>query len=297
MGAGGLAELLLDVQNELGECVLWCTRSASVYWTDIEAGRLQRYCPATGERQSWPMPERLACFAFTDDAEVLLLGLASGLAWFNLRSASVTPLCAVEAAWPHTRLNDGRCDRQGRFVFGTLDERPQRAAIAGFYRLNHDLTLERLPLPPVAISNSICFSLDGSAMYFCDSMQPFIYCWDGYASGDATKVRVFAELDAGPGAADGASIDADGYLWSAQWGAGRVLRFAPDGSIERSVALPVSQPSCVCFGGVQLDQLFITTARQGLSSVQLAAQVCAGGLFQADSGALGGVPEMRFRLG
>ena len=291
---GTQAQLLVDAQNFLGEGVRWCERSGRVFWTNIEGCQLHALELATGARQTWDMPERLACFAQTDSDDILLLGLASRLAWFDARSGSVTPLHTVEGDLPMTRLNDGRCDRQGRFVFGTLDERPCRDAIASFYRLNLDLSLERLPLPAIAISNSICFSVDGTAMYFCDSMKKAIYRWDDYLGGDASRVRVFAVLDDGPGAADGATIDADDHLWSAQWGAGKVLRFAPDGSVERTVSLPVSQPSCVSLGGGAFDELFITTAQESLAPAQLAAEPLAGGLFHARQPGVRGLPEVRF---
>ena len=291
---GTQAQLLVDAQNFLGEGVRWCERSGRVFWTNIEGCQLHALELATGARQTWDMPERLACFAQTDCDDILLLGLASRLAWFDARSGAVTPLHTVEGDLPMTRLNDGRCDRQGRFVFGTLDERPCRDAIASFYRLNLDLSLERLPLPAIAISNSICFSVDGTAMYFCDSMKKAIYRWDDYLGGDASRVRVFAVLDDGPGAADGATIDADDHLWSAQWGAGKVLRFAPDGSVERSVSLPVSQPSCVSLGGGAFDELFITTAQESLAPAQLAAEPLAGGLFHARQPGVRGLPEVRF---
>ena len=288
------AELLVDARNILGEGVRWCERSGRVFWTNIEGRQLHALVLATGERQHWDMPERLACFSLTDNDDVLLLGLATQLAWFQLHNGLVTPLHAVEAGLPMTRVNDGRCDRQGRFVFGTLDERSSREAIGSFYRLNLDLSLERLPLPPVAISNSICFSVDGTAMYFCDSLKKAIYRWDDYLGGDASRVRVFAVLDAGPGAADGATIDAYDQLWSAQWGAGRVVRYALDGSIERHVTLPVSQPSCVSLGGPHYDELFITTAQEHLTPAQLAAEPQAGGLFRARQPGLRGLAEVRF---
>ena len=227
--------------------------------------------------------------------DVLLLGLASRLAWYDLRSGAVTTLHVVEDELPMTRLNDGRCDRQGRFVFGTLDERACRESIGSFYRLNLDLTLERLPLPNVAISNSICFSVDGAAMYFCDSIKGVIWRWDDYLGGDASQVKVFAQLAGDPGAPDGATIDADGYLWSAQWGASRVLRFAPDGSVDRQVTLPVSQPSCVSVGGPDYHDVFITTAQENLTSQQLAAEPQAGGLFHARVDGVRGLAEVRFK--
>ena len=288
------ADLLVDSQDFLGEGVRWCERSGRVFWTNIEGCKLHALTLATGVRETWVMPERLACFALTDDEHVLLLGLASRLAWHDLRSGAVTTLHVVEADLPMTRLNDGRCDRQGRFVFGTLDERPCRDAIGSFYRLNLDLTLERLPLPNVAISNSICFSVDGAAMYFCDSIQGVIWRWDDYLGGDASRVKVFAHLAGEPGAPDGATIDADDYLWSAQWGASRVLRFAPDGSIAQQVTLPVSQPSCVSVGGAAYNEVFITTAQENLTPEQLAAEPQAGGLFHARIDGVRGLPEVRF---
>lgn len=295
MRAAELA-LLVDARNELGEGVLWCERSERVFWTDIEGSRLHCHHPASGRDDSWALPERLACFAFTGDADILLLGLASRLAWFNLKSGAVTTLHEVEAHLPATRLNDGRCDRQGRFVFGTMHEGAVKSAIGGFYRLNTDLVLERLPLPPVAIANSICFSIDGGAMYFCDSLEKIIYRWDAYASGDSSAgtIRVFADARGGAGSPDGSTIDAEGRLWNAEWGTARVVRYDEHGVIERSMALAVLQPSCLCFGGSRFDQLFVTTAHQAMTAAMRAIQPQSGGLFHADVGPLRGLPETRF---
>ncbi|WP_211454754.1 SMP-30/gluconolactonase/LRE family protein [Collimonas antrihumi] len=294
MSAAKQLDLLVDAQNHLGEGVLWCERSQRVYWTDILAQRLHCYCPDSGACRDWIMPERLSCFAFTTDENIFLLGLASRLAFFDLRTETVTDICAVEAELPMTRVNDGRCDRQGRFVFGTMDERGSKESIGSFYRLNHDLTLERLPLPRIAIANSICFSVDGSAMYFCDSIGKIIYRWDGYGSSDASQFNVFAELGSGPAAPDGATVDADGFLWSAQWGGARVVRYAPDGGVDRMLHLPVSQPSCVCFGGTQFNQLFVTTAQESLSVGMLIDEPLAGGLFHKQFNDVRGLPEVRF---
>lgn len=296
MGAAPQLELLHDGQNYLGEGVLWNERLARVFWTNIEAARLHSLDPLTGVRSDWVMPERLSCFALTADDDVLLVGLASGLAFFNLKTLAITPICQVEDG-VSTRLNDGRCDRQGRFVFGTLDESKPKTAIGSFYRLNLDLTLERLPLPHIAISNSVCFSLDGGAMYFCDSMQGVIYRWNGYARGDAADISVFADVAAdteGRAAPDGATIDADGYLWSAQWGGSRVVRYAPDGTVERILHLPVSQPSCVSLGGAGLNTLYVTTAQESLTPDMLAAEPLAGGLFHTELAQVRGLPEVRF---
>ncbi|EJN07715.1 SMP-30/gluconolactonase/LRE family protein [Herbaspirillum sp. YR522] len=288
------AQLLVDGRHELGEGVLWCERSQSLFWTDIHASRLWNHDPQGGVTRSWELPERLCCFAFTADANRLLVGLASRLAFLALDSGLLTPICEVEPDLPTTRLNDGRCDRQGRFVFGTLNEDPGRAPIGSFYRLDTDLSLERLPLPGVAISNSICFSPAGDVMYYCDSMQGKIMCCDYDVAGcSVANPRVFADI-AGAGGPDGSCVDAEGLVWNARWGGSRVVRLGADGSVERTVEVPATQVSCVAFGGPDLATLYITTAHEGMDAAQRAADEWAGGIFSLPLDGVRGLPEVRF---
>ncbi len=285
-----MLELMLDVENQLGEGVLWCDRSRRVLWTDILGSKLFAHDPATGDTTSWPMPEPLASLALTDNADRLLLGLASQLAFFDLSTGTVTSVCTVEAGLT-TRLNDGRCDRQGRFVFGTFNTVEPRERIGSFYRLGHDLVLERLPLANCAIANSICFSPDGATMYYCNSPDRAIRCCDyDPVTGAISNDRVFVTLDGDAGEPDGSCIDAEGYLWNAQWGASRVVRYAPDGQVERVVESPALQPSCVAIGGVDLNVLYVTSARVGMSE----PAVHDGGLFKQVLAGVQGLPESRF---
>jgi L-arabinonolactonase len=277
---------MVNAANQLGECVLWCDRSARVLWTDILGAVLYAHDPASGVTASWPMPERLCSFALSADDDVLLLGLASQLAFFRLSSATVSPIAAVEPDLA-TRLNDGRCDRQGNFVFGTFHEEEPRRAVGAFYRLNaRDLSLELLALGNVAIANSICFSPDGATMYYCDSPQRAIRRCDYPA---LTGDRVFAETPA-TGEPDGACIDADGYLWSAHWGSSQVLRYAPDGSIERALESPARQSSCVAIGGAALDLLLCSSATVGLAE----PGASDGALLSSPLPGIRGLPESRF---
>lgn len=288
-------EVLTDTRHELGECVLWCERTGRLLWTDIPAATLWAYTPATGRKASWPMPERLCCFALTGSDDRLLLGLASGLAFFTFSSGKVTRICDVEPEIPSTRINDGRCDRQGRFVFGMFNqaENPKHA-LGGFYRLNLDLSLERLPLPNAAIANSICFSPNGRRMYFADSAQKAILYADyNPCSAEVGRVHTFVAADAVPGEPDGSTIDAAGFLWSTRWGAGIVARFAPDGQLERTVPLAAPQPSCPAFGGPDLTTLFVTSAHLGMSDAERAAAPLSGALF-AQALEIRGLPESRF---
>jgi L-arabinonolactonase len=279
------AQLLVDSQCVLGEGATWCARSGRFYWVDIEGRGLWHYDSRDQSSKVIDMPERLATFALCADTNVLLLGLASRLAFFNLSTGAIDTIMPVEPNLP-TRLNDGRCDRQGRFVFGTKHDVEAAEPIGGFYRLNADLTLERLPLGDCAISNSIGFSPDGATMYYCDSPTRQIRACD-YAT--FTNDRVFVELSDADGVPDGSTVDAEGGLWNAQWGGRRVVRYAPDGRETARIAVPTEQPSCVAFGGANLDTLYITTARIGMNE----SDPHAGGVFTAQPG-MRGIAENGF---
>lgn len=288
-----MMQLAVDGKHTLGEGILWCERTGRLWWTDIQAARLWCHTPASGATVFYALPERLASFAMTDDDNRLLLGLASGLVFYHLGTGALERICEVEAHLPGTRLNDGRCDRQGRFVFGMFNQDGNpRAAIGGFYRLHHDLRLERLPLPPAAIANSICFSPDGATMYFCDSQEKAIYrCDYGDVLGEP---RLFADLAATDGEPDGSIVDSEGHLWNALWGGKRLIRFAPDGSVERILPLAAPHPTCVAFGGPDLKTIYATSATMGLAPADLKEFPASGGVFHSRVD-VAGLPEPRFQ--
>jgi len=179
-------------------------------------------------------------------------------------------------------------------VFGTLHEPPAggaRQAVGGFYRLNADLSIERLDLPGVAISNSLAFSPDGRTLYYCDSLQRTIQCCD-YATRCGTP-RTFARLDDPRGEPDGSTVDCAGNLWNAQWGLGRVACYTADGRLDHCIEVPAAQPTRPAFGGPDLSMLYITSARDGLDAEALATQPAAGALFAVPAGTIG-LPEPRF---
>ncbi|WMJ68229.1 SMP-30/gluconolactonase/LRE family protein [Stenotrophomonas sp. 24(2023)] len=285
-------EVAVAAANTLGEGVLWCDREQAVYWTDIPAARLWRHHPGDGTTRSWPMPERLASMALCEADGWLLLALASRLAFFHPGRNELRELHRIDTV-AETRANDGACDRQGRFVFGMLHEPAQGAkqAIAPFHRLNADLSLQRLSLPPVAIANSIAFSPDGRTLYFCDSLQKVIQQCD-YGD-DLGPPRVFADLRAEAGEPDGSAVDADGALWNARWGDARLVRYLPDGTPQQSIALPALQPTRPAFGGPDGRTLFVTSAHEGLPAPVRAGDPQAGHLFAVHT-ATGGLAEPRF---
>lgn len=267
---------VLQAGNLLGEGIVWCERDESLYWSDIQACTLWRYTPASGETRQWKLPEPLASLALCETEGWLLLALASRLAFFRLADGDLRTLCEVEPGAP-TRCNDGACDRQGRFVFGTLHEAADgeaKLAVGGFWRLGIDLSLQRLPLENVAIANSIAFNPDGSVMYYCDSLARTIRCCPyGDTPGPS---QLFVDLRDAAGEPDGSAVDVEGGLWNAQWGLGRVVRYRPDGEIDCMLSVPARQPTRPAFGGPDLDMLYVTSARAGTDSDPLAgALFCA----------------------
>jgi L-arabinonolactonase len=280
--------LVVDARNRLGECPLWCERSGTLYWTDIEGRTISRLLPG-GAVEHWTLPARVGSFAFCENGTQLLLGLDTGIALFDTASGALSPIVPVEADLPATRINDGRCDRQGRFVFGMFNA-PEEP-VGGFYRVHPDLRVERLPLPLAAVGNSIAFSPDGATMYYTDSPARMIW---RLAYGDQLgEPEVFVRLAKEEGFADGSCIDADGGLWNAQWEGSCVVRYDASGRETARLALPVTRPTCPAFGGADLSTLYVTSARGGLDKEALRAQPEAGGVFALQAG-WRGLPESRF---
>lgn len=283
------AVLLADARARLGECPLWCDRGNALWWTDIEGRTLSRR--ANGATREWSLPARVGSFAFCERAGQLLLGLDSGIALFDVEREELSAIVPVHNDQPGSRINDGRCDRQGRFVFGLFN--PAEAPVGHFYRVDAQLRIERLPLPPAGVANSIAFSPDGATMYYADSPARTIWRVAYRADGSLGEPRVFVKIPEGEGFPDGSAVDADGGLWNARWRGHCVVRHDAEGRETARFALPVSQPTCPAFGGADLDQLFVTSARIGLKPDALAREPEAGGVFVLQPG-WRGLRESRF---
>ncbi|CAN7503994.1 SMP-30/gluconolactonase/LRE family protein [Pseudoxanthomonas sp. LjRoot143] len=277
-----LATLAVDSRCALGEGILWCERRHVLYWTDILAAELWRHDPASGHTHTWSLPAPLGCLALGEDGR-LLLGLAKGLhasdveAQLGARTLAMTKLADVDADEPMTRINDGRADRHGGFVFGTKSEHADLRPVGRFHQYTATHGLRELALPRAAIPNSICFDAAGTRLYFCDSVTPrILQCRYDAAAATVSDIEVFVELDAPGAEPDGSIVDDEGALWNAQWGAGRVVRYLPDGRLDRIVHVPAPQPSCCV---LRDDTLYVTSARVGLDAEALAAHPLSGGVF------------------
>jgi len=283
---------ILSVGNILGEGILWDSRREVLWWTDIQGRRLHRYEWTHGAMQIVDTPDRVGSFGLVEASENLITAFASGIALYDVHQRSVAWL-TTETLGPGIRFNDGRVDRRGRFWSGTMVEGERLAAGGCLYSI--DATGEaRCHVRGVWISNGLCLSPDGTRLYFADSPMRTISVYDLIEpEGVLGTPRLFARTPKGA-YPDGAAIDADGCMWSAQWGAGRIVRYTPDGRIDRTLEVPTSQPSCVCFGGPDLDVLCVTSAREGLDGSRLHAEPHAGDVFLYRAG-VKGLPEPEYR--
>lgn len=280
-----------QVRNTLGEGPVWDVREQTLYWVDIRGCLLQRLEPATGDLRRWHLPEPVGCAALRDRGGAIL-ALQSGFAFYDLEDETLDWIDDPEPDHPRNRMNDGKCDRQGRFWAGTMDDLEQEKSGA-LYRVDTDLSVHRME-GGIGIPNALAWSPDSRTLYFADTPERTIYAYDhDPQTGVIGNRRVFAPPPAEPGYPDGATVDAEGYLWSAQWDGWRLVRYAPDGRIDRTLELPVRRPTSCAFGGADLTTLFITTAAIGLDDTALAQQPWAGDLLAIDLD-VPGLAERRF---
>jgi L-arabinonolactonase len=280
---------VVDCRNHHGEGAVWNALDRRLWWTDIEGQSLWAFDPESGASQSFNTPGRVCCFAPRRDG-IFVAAFADGFAFFDPHDGSRHNIAAFEPERPETRLNDGRTDRQGRFIAGGMDEK-NGAPISSVWRLDADLSLTQL-FGDVRCANSTCFSPDGTKMYFADSPKGELWAFDYEPSaGAVANRRTLAKFPIGRGVPDGSCVDAQGFIWTTVWEGARVDRFAPDGRLDRSVGLPVSKPTCCAFGGSDLATLFITTSRLGSSDADLAREPKSGSLFALRPGVTGLIDE------
>ena len=249
--------LVLRRASITGESPVWCERTQRLFWVDVQQPALHRLDPATGLDESWIMPAWVGCLALGGGAAEgsVLVGLRLGAYRFDLSTGALTLVAPAPYDPRRFFLNDGKCDRQGRFWVG-----PMRHALlplvgepgadkGPLWRLDGAMLVPQGK--EAALSNGLAWSPDGRTMYHSDTMSGDIYAWDYEPlNGDTTRGRVFAHVEGVPGP-DGAEVDSEGFYWSAINGQGRILRFDPNGQVEREVAVPFKYPTMIAFGGAR----------------------------------------------
>lgn len=284
---------VIHADNQLGETPLWCERTESLWWLDVLQAAVHRLDTRSGTHVSIPFETTyLGSLALCESGK-LLVAMDLGLYLYDTSTAHIEEVARIPAqAAAGTRLNDGRCDAQGRFWVGTMDLEYTRP-VGSLYRLDPDGAVTHM-VPGIRLINSIAVSQDQRTLYCSDTRSHVLWAFDLDAcAGTLSRQRIFAEYSGRDGRPDGACIDAEGYLWVAMYAGGRILRYAPDGSIERTIPLPVSHPTCICFGGRNLRTLYITTARSGLNPAQLLNEPLAGSLLALDLD-VQGLPQARY---
>lgn len=292
MGDFTLAELVLDARNGTGESPVWQAAEQALYWVDIPARKLCRWIPATGQASSWLAPEMLACIAPMAAANAWVVGAESGIFRLELQAGGqlgFERLAPVSHAMDGMRFNDGRCDRQGRFLAGTMLMNMAAGARVGcVYSYQKGSGLTKL-LDGFITPNGMAFSPDGRTMYLSDSHPSVQSVWAfDYDTGTPSNRRLFIDMNLLPGRPDGAAVDSDGCYWICGNDAGLVHRFTPQGKLDRSLPVPVKKPAMCAFGGTGLDTLFVTSIRP--EGIDLSDQPLAGGVFALRPG-VRGLPE------
>ena len=279
----------IDSNNILGEGPWWSVEEQAFYWIDIKAPKLLRWDPQTNMQKEWELPAEVGAFVRASGNKGVV-ALQSGIAYIDLETGEFTPITDPEADKPWNRFNDGKCDRRGRFWVGSMDNEEVRTS-GTLYRIDADHSVTPFK-SPVGISNGLGWSPDNTIMYYADSPAKCIYAYDyDIETGGATNERILVDVD--KGVPDGLTVDSQGYIWNAQWGAWRVVRYAPDGSTDFILDMPVSQATSCCFGGPDLKDLYITSASIGLSEEDLTTQPEAGNVFVARV-EVAGLPESKF---
>lgn len=278
-------EVYCDMQDVLGEGPLWSGSEQALFWLDIARKRVHRKSPTDLYPLSWILPDYPGCLAELQQ-EGLAVAMGAGVHRLDLKTNGLNLLSTVTSRRPGTRFNDGKVDPKGRFWAGSMLNNygpngtalPIDRSVGTLYCFDVDGNANLIE-DEIGIPNTFAWSPDLKQFYFADSLQGPIYVYDFHAdSGHVRNKRIFFE-GTDQSVPDGSAMDVDGCLWNARWDGGAVLRITPYGKLDRIIALPVPRPTSCAFGGPDLDTLFVTSARDGLTPSQLAQYPLSGCVF------------------
>jgi len=275
----------------LGESPVWDPRHERLYWVDGVSRLVRCYDPAGGSFAAWNAPSIVGCVALATGGR-LIVGLADGLYFLDLKAGGFTPIFRPHPANERIRFNDGKTDRFGRFLCGTMGIHAD--PLGELWRLDPDGDASVLATG-IRISNALCFSPDGTRMYFADSLDRAIRKYD-YGPGEGKLGDPAILVDTAPwnSGPDGATVDAEGCLWVCLVQAGKIARFTPGGELDRLIDAPTDLPSSLAFGGADLATLYVTSIRDSGSGRAISKHPEGGCLFAIDGLGVAGLPETRF---
>lgn len=286
-------------RDMLGESALWDSASQVLYWVDGMRKLVRRLDPPTGVVTDWEMPSHIGSVALTSSKDRLLVALRDGVYLLTLADGGLEAIARPADLPADARFNDGKVDRQGRFVVGTLLADPwtrvagQKAA-GKLYRLNLDRTMEVLD-DDIRLSNATCFSPDGSLLYFADTPDSEVRVYDyDRASGKVSNRRSFVSTRVLGSMPDGATVDASGCLWVALPQIAAIAQYDPDGGLLRTVPTPCPLPTCPTFGGPALDQLYVTSLHDSGNGRLISNHPESGFVFRISGLNTRGLPEVPY---
>ncbi len=262
----------------LGEGPSWDSRAGVLYWVDIQRPAIYRFEPGVGQTAQWPMPAKIGCVVPTHDPHRLAFADTNGFGCLDQLTGRLNRLDARPVDLAGMRFNDGKVDRAGRFWAGTLNCQNSQP-LGSLYRVDADHSVHRTASGFV-ISNGLGWSPDNRTLYFTDSITRTIWAYEfDLDTGELGERRDFARLSGHDGVFDGMTVDSEGFVWTAVWDGWRLIRYAPDGSIDREIPMPVQRPTSCMFGGSDLKTLYITSACDDLGCTDLQRGPLAGSLF------------------
>jgi sugar lactone lactonase YvrE len=288
--SGSAIECVLPYEAIVGESPVWHPGEQRLYWIDIQGKQIHRFNPRTRENESFPLPEIVTCIQLCSTGG-LVLTLKKNFAFFDPGAQHLEKLQGVEGDLPDNRFNDGKCDPQGRFWAGTMDATHWDKPSGNLYRMERNLAVTKMQ-SQVICSNGSGWSPDGRTMYYTESFRYAIFAYDfDPATGNIENRRMFAQIPdedrkAG-GFPDGMTVDAEGFIWSNQVGVGKIVRYDPEGKVERVIQMPVPRATDCTFGGPNLKILYITSARETMTPEQLKQAPLSGSLFAVETGVKG----------
>jgi sugar lactone lactonase YvrE len=289
-------ELVLDARADLGEGPAWEARTGSLYWVDIHAGHLHIFNPQDGTDRRIEVGEFIGCAA-PRRTNGLVLGLRSGFATLDSPlpsgEAGVRAIVNPESHLPGNRFNDGKCDPAGRFLAGSMDDAEVEAS-GSLYSLAPDGTVKTL-LTGTRISNGLAWSPDYRTLYFIDTPTRTVMAYNyNLATGEIANPHLAVSIPPELGWPDGMTSDAEGTLWVALWGGAKLTRWNPAaGHLVAEIPVPAFNVSSCAFGGPDLTDLYVTSARKGMNAEQLAKYPLSGGLFRIRTN-IQGMPTFEF---
>lgn len=274
---------ILAARARLGEIPFWHPDEQLLYWGDIYNHRVHQFNPTTGATQFFDVGEVVGSIAPAGKNR-LIIGQRHRIAFLDTISGKITPILDIENN-PDIRFNDGKCDRSGRFWFGSMSSQGESQGNLYHYDRNGLHILQT----GLTISNGLGWSPDDKTFYLTDSPLKTIYAYDfDSESGSITNRQVLINLQAESFFPDGLTVDKDGCIWSAMWDGWCIIRFDPKGKEMMRVMMPVQRPTSCTFGNQDLGTLYITTASVGLSEIEIQNSFYSGDLFslQTDTSGL-----------